>query len=98
MRKSCALYYDGCYLNLEYSKRSDSEISFTSTFTDDEGYITYNDWPSVPVKYRKMMVDSLLKQGWFQASPTDITIDNIPVIVVPKVMSMQGLVILTLYF
>lgn len=88
MRKSCALYYDSCCLNLEYNKQSDSEISFTSTFTDDEGYTTYNDWSSVPAKYRKMMVDNLLKQGWFQASPTDITIDNIPVVVVPKIMSM----------
>jgi hypothetical protein len=35
-----------------------------------------------------MMVDNLLKQGWFQANPTDITIDSIPVVVVPKVMSM----------
>lgn len=98
MRKSCALYYDGCYLNLEYSKQSDSEISFTSTFTDDEWGTTYNNWPSVPAKYRKMMVDNLLKQGWFKANPTDIMIDNIPVVVVPKVMSMQGLAILTLYF
>lgn len=98
MKKSCALYYDGCCLNLEYSKQSDSEISFTSTFIDDEWGTTYNNWPSVPTKYRKMMVDNLLKQGWFQANPTDITIDNIPVVVVPKVMSMQGLVNLTLYF
>lgn len=87
MRKSCALYYDGRCLNLEYSKQSDSEISFISTFTDNDWGTTYNDWPSVPAKYRKMMVDNLLKQGWFQASPTDITIDNIPVVVVPKTMN-----------
>lgn len=98
MDKSYTLYQDGCCLELEYNKQQDDEVSFTSTFTDDEWDTTYNDWPSVPAKYRKMMVDNLLKQGWFQANPTDITIDSIPVVVVPKVMSMQGLVNLTLYF
>ena len=56
--------------------------------TDFSQCVVHNNWPSVPAKYRKMMVDNLLKQGWFQANPTDITIDNIPVVVVPKVMSM----------
>lgn len=87
MDKSCALYQDGCCLELEYNKQQDDEVSFTSTFTDDEWGTTYNDWSSVPAKYRKLMVDNLLKQEWLHDSPVDITIDSIPVVVVPKVMN-----------